>query len=302
VHKGALGNVPKTLWVMDYPLVERIYYALVAGFDVYGTGGHQLAIRLYMDGLRVEGESYYLDFLPQSLRQEIMQSWYKDVDLKSISYYPSQMPAGTAFTTGDPKREFVELVVNRHLLPATGIRFDPVNYLRAGESYPDLPKAYASPADYVQGIRSIARPGTPFFSLVNDHNANLAYVRVRRSSGRDVVFTIVVNRWHDNVNFLIGEDARLDPSKDSADFIEGMIGSYPNFFVDVREEDLPDFIDLLAHFDRSQKDLARLRTYGINRADERFWDAYDWFQKRFLEDEPVHGGLLDLNRYFHAAR
>ena len=45
-------------------MLERVYYALVAGFDVYGTAGHQLALRLYMDQLRVEGESYFLDFLP----------------------------------------------------------------------------------------------------------------------------------------------------------------------------------------------------------------------------------------------
>ena len=71
VHKGVLGDLPKTMWVIDYPLLERIYYALVAGFDVYGTAGHQLAIRLYMDALRVEGESYFLDFLPPGKRQEI---------------------------------------------------------------------------------------------------------------------------------------------------------------------------------------------------------------------------------------
>jgi hypothetical protein len=40
-----LGNLPKTMWVVDYPLLERIYYALVAGFDVYGATGHQLALR-----------------------------------------------------------------------------------------------------------------------------------------------------------------------------------------------------------------------------------------------------------------
>jgi hypothetical protein len=148
----------------------------------------------------------------------------------------------------------------------------------------------------------MARPGTSFFKLVNDYSANLAYVRVRRSAGKDVAFTIVVNRWHDNVNFLIGEDARLDPSKDSADFIQGLIGSYPNYFVDVQEKDLPDFIDLLAHFEKSPKDQERLAKYGINRADERFWEAYDWFQKRSQEDEPVHSGLFDLNRYYHTAR
>ena len=36
VHKGVLGDLPRTMWVMDYPLLERIYYALVAGFDEIG--------------------------------------------------------------------------------------------------------------------------------------------------------------------------------------------------------------------------------------------------------------------------
>jgi len=48
--------------------------------------------------------------------------------------------------------------------------------------------------------------------------------------------------------------------------------------------------------------MERLARYGINRADERFWDTYDWFQKRFQEEEPVRGGLFDLNRYYHKAR
>jgi hypothetical protein len=42
--------------------------------------------------------------------------------------------------------------------------------------------------------------------------------------------------------------------------------------------------------------------YGINRADERLWATYDWFQQRFNEDEPVRGGLFDLNRYYYDAR
>ena len=302
VHKGVLGNLPKTMWVIDYPLLERIYYALVAGFDVYGNAGHQLAVRLYMDGLRVEGESYFLDFLPQAMRQEIMQSWYKGVDLKDIHYYPSALPAKIAFAADDPKREFIEQVVNRHILPATNIAFDQLNYLPAGADYPPLPAVYRSREDYLQGFRAVARPGTPFFSLVNDHNANLAYLRIRRPDGKDVAGSIVINRWHDSVAYLIGEDKRLDQSKDDADFLPELIGSYPNFFFDIREEDLPDFLDLLAHFDKSSKDIARLARYGINRADERFWDAYDWFQKRFLEDEPVRGGLFDLNRYYYNAR
>jgi len=301
VHKGVLGNLAKTMWVLDYPLLERIYYALVAGFDVYGTVGHQLALRLYMDGLRVEGESYFLDFLPAEKRQELMQSWYTGVDLKKINYYPSALPTKISFVTDEPKREFIEHIVKKHILPATNISFDAVNYEPAG-AYPALPEKYETKEDYLRAFRAVSRPGTPFFSLVNDYNANTAYMRIRLKNGKDIAITIVINRWHNNVAFLFGEGGQLDPSKDSADFIPGLIGSYPNYFVDVREEELPDFFDLLAHFEKSPGDYERLAKYGVNRAEDRFWDTYDWFQKRFYEDEPVHAGLLDLNRYYYHAR
>ena len=302
VHKGVLGNLPKTMWVVDYPLLERIYYALVAGFDVYGTAGHQLALRLYMDALRVEGESYFLDYLPASRRQEVMQSWYKGVDLKKIHYYPSAMPAKIPFVTDEPKREFIEHIVNKHILPATNIAFDAVNYERAENAYPGLPEKYETKDDYLKAFRAVSKPGMPFFSLINDYNADVAYMRIRLKNGKDLAISIVINHWHNNVAYLLGEENALDASKDSADFISGLIGSYPNYFFDVREEDLPDFFDLLSHFEKSPGDYERLAKYGVNRAEDRLWDMYDWFQQRFYEDEPVHSGLFDLNRYYYLAQ
>jgi len=302
VHRGALGNLPKSLWVIDYPLLERIYYSLVAGFDVYGTAGHQLALRLYMDSLRVEGESNFLDFMPPEARTGIMRSWYTGIDFKKVGYVPSALPTPIRYATREPKREFVEHVIDNHLNPDTRIVFDPINYLRSGDSYPPLPEQYRTKDDYARALRSLSQPGMPFIRLVADHNANLAYLRIRVKNGRDVVISMVVNRWHDNVAFLYDEDERLDPSRDDADFIPGMIGSYPNYFFDVAEGELHDFIDLLTNFKEEPRDLARLAKYGINRSDERFWSTYDWFQKRFDEDEPVRGGLLDLNRYYYKAR
>jgi hypothetical protein len=302
VHKGVLGNLPKTMWVLDYPLLERIYYALVAGFDVYGTAGHQLALRLYMDALRVEGESYFLDFLPASKRQEVMQSWYLGVDLKKIHYYSSALPTKIPFVSDEPKREFIEHIVNKHILPETHIAFDAVNYQQAGGAYPGLPEKYETKDDYLMAFRAVSMPGTPFFSLINDYNANVAYMRIRLKNGKDLAISIVINRWHNNVTYLFGEKSELDASKDSADFIHGLIGSYPNYFIDVREEDLPDFFDLLAHFEKSPRDYERWAKYSVNRAEDRLWDTYDWFQKRFYEDEPVHAGLFDLNRYYHHAQ
>jgi hypothetical protein len=302
VHKGVLGNLPQTMWVLDYPLLERIYYALVAGFDVYGTAGHQLALRLYMDQLRIEGESYFLDFLPASRRNEFMQSSYKGIDLKKIDYYSSSLPAKISFVTDEPNREFIEYLVNRHILPATNIAFDSVNYERGNVVYPGLPDKYETANENLKAFRAISKPGSPFFLLMKDYNIKIAYMRIRLKNGKDLAVSIVINQWHSNVTHLFGEKAELDVSKDSADFISGLIGSYPNYFFDVREEDLPDFFDILTHFDRSPISFERLAKYGINRAEDRLWDAYDWFQKRFYEDEPVNAGLFDLNRYYYLAK
>ena len=60
VVQGTVGDAPKTAWVIGYPLFERIYYLLVAGYDVYGNVGHQLNSRLYMDFMRMEGEFNFL--------------------------------------------------------------------------------------------------------------------------------------------------------------------------------------------------------------------------------------------------
>jgi hypothetical protein len=35
--------------------------------------------------------------------------------------------------------------------------------------------------------------------------------------------------------------------------------------------------------------------------DERFWETYDWFQQQLNENDPVHAGLYDLNRYYSEA-
>ncbi len=305
VHPGPLGNLPRTVWVLDYPLIERIYYALVAGFNVYGTAMHQLAIRVYMDELRQEGESLFLDFMPRERRWEMFREWYGGIDPARLRYAPSPLAAGFAFSGDEPKREFIEYLVDHHFPATAGISFDH-NYLRAGEDYPPMPATFTSYADFVQGFKAIARPGVSFFTMVDDHNANLAYVRIIVGDGQtgkdeDIYLSVVINRWHDDVTTLFGEGQRLRPERDNAVFLPGFIGSYPNYFFEVTVADLPDLLGALEHFDGSAASYERINRYGINRANDRFWEVYDRFQSRFLADEPLHGGLFDLNRYYHLA-
>ena len=142
-----------------------------------------------------------------------------------------------------------------------------------------------------------------FFNKVKDHNANVAFVRLKVNDRieDDVYISMVINRWHDDVTTIFGEKDRLRPDKDSGVFIKGFVGSYPNYFFEVDIEDLPDFLRVLESFDGGPDSIKRLDQYGINRADARFWEVYDLLQDRFNSTEPVQAGLFDLNRYYYLA-
>ena len=124
---------------------------------------------------------------------------------------------------------------------------------------------------------------------------------MRNYEGRDHFFSIVINRWHDNVNSMFFEAETLDPTKDTIDFLPESIASYPNYFFDVAAEDVPDFFDMLESWNDSDEYADKLEKYGVNRADADFWEIYDWFQRRLNQEDPLHAGLYDLNRYYPEA-
>jgi len=300
VHKGVLGALPRTLWVVDYPQLERIYYNLVAGFDVFGNVTHQVNVRRYMDYLRIEGEVNFLNFLPKQDRYPTIERWYvgdRAIDAVDFEAVLTERDVKIVYRTDSPKREFVERVVDEHVLKSTGIAFDAVNYRRAGSPPPAMPEEFATHADFMNGLRALTAPGSGFIRHITASEANLAYVRLRNFEGADHFVSIVVNRWHDNVNSMFGEGSRLDPAKDTIEFHHRSMGSYPNLFVDLEARDLPDFFDMLENFDGSEAYLAKFERYGIRRSDPRFWSTYDWFQRQFDRADPLQSGLYDLNRY-----
>lgn len=300
LHRGVLGGLPRTLWVIDYSQLERIYYSLVAGFDVFGNLTHQVSVRRYMDYLRMEGELNFIHFLPGEERWPTLTSWYLGDGAieKAEGAREALGKRGTlvAYETDDPKREFVERIVDEHIPEAMEIDFDPINYRRTDEEV-RMPESFETHEDVLDGLRALTAPGTGLIENLNGSDVNVLFVRFKDYDGADRFVSIVVNRWHDNVNSLFFEKKRLDPSKDSIDFFGGSIGSYPNYFLDVGKEDLPDFFDMLQNFDGSPAYIAKLDKYGVNRADERFWETYDWFQAQLFEEDPIRAGLYDLNRY-----
>jgi hypothetical protein len=127
VVKGMVGTNPKTTWVLGYPLFERIHYLLVAGFDVYGNVGHQLATRTYMDFLRMESEFAFLALLPAQVRKTERQFWYRDTRERAYREIVDELSglnveSQIRYTSDQPKAELYGLIAGR-LAPTLSGRF-----------------------------------------------------------------------------------------------------------------------------------------------------------------------------------
>lgn len=299
LHYGALGNIPKNMWIIDYPLLERIYYSLVAGFDVFGNTAHQLLVRTHMDRLRVEGESMFLEFLPKNSRLDYFNSWYEGWLAQYLTVYnPWENKTAIKYNSNNFKEEFVNM-----LLEYTNTKKDHINFINDKESISALKNSYSTKQEIEEAFKLLSLPEN---SKIVEHfvgsQANTANIKIKMNNQEDLYYTLVVNRWHKNVALMFKEESRLDPAKDDIDFIEGFIGSYINMFLEINQDDLPVFFNLIKNYNpKNEDDLENIRKFSLNRANPRFWEIYDDFEKKFKEFEKLEYGIMDLNRYYEKA-
>ena len=282
VVKGFVGAPPKSAWVIDFPLLERIHYLLVAGFDVFGNVGHQLTTRLYMDFLRMEGEANFLMLLPAARRSELVDLWYRGVrgptkervvhELTTLAGAPS-IPYGAR----DAERELFPMLETRTRHGAAG-RFD----LRA------VADAATRRALVRLGqVKGLAASRLPELSFVNVPGSE---------AGAEVDFTIARDSAHTNVAHLFGEDARRIEREDEIAVVPGLLGAYPNALFEVARGDLEAFVDAVERLDGEAAYRALRARFGVLRTSDRFWDFSDRLQQRNARAEPVSAGLFDYSR------
>ena len=284
---GFHGDIPETAWVIDYPVFERIYYNLVAGYDVFGRVAHQLATRLYMDELRMESEDSFLTFMPADIRTRMHDGWYQGFLAELHTYWHQRrldddFPTGIAFGTDNPKAEFLLTLLNRGdgLWPVT----DPINRC-AGDACTSDPSAAL--------LRQLSSQTGPWVRYLPD----LSVLLIEHGQDRTEVFSLVHDKAHSNVAFLFREHARRLPRDDTVTVLPGLVGSYPNFFFRVSSDALPDFVAAVKAI-RSQSDyMDVIATYGIRRTSPDFWRLSDRLHEMLAQQEPVQAGVLDLNRY-----
>ncbi|MGC1864317.1 MAG: fatty acid cis/trans isomerase [Methylocystis sp.] len=281
VVQGLVGEPPKTAWLVDYSLLERIYYLLVAGYDVYGNITHNLNSRLYMDFLRMEGEANFISFLPPDARADALSRWYRDATKASLDHMRALVvdpvvENAIPYRGADPQKELFAMLGKR-LAPALDRRLSLINVADAGLRE--------------QLERLAALRGEPLGLL-----PELSYLVVRDSRGVARYFTLVKDTGHRNVTHLLLEQNELAPEDNALTVVPGLIGAYPNAFFQLKQSELPEFVQAVSSL-KSEDDYRRLSDrFAVRRTDPKFWEFSDLLQAAEAGMSQADRGLLDYNR------
>jgi len=282
VVQGLVGAPPKTAWIIGYPLLERIHYLLVAGFDIYGNVGHQLNTRIYMDFLRMEGEATFIALLPMASRKSVRDYWYRGAESSAKEYIDGTathfpLETGIAFRTAAPAQELM-LMARERLRPALGhkaplARDKPDPAVRAAIGF----------LDGLEGRRVSFMPQLAW--LIVDEN------------GKEHTFTVLHNTAHSNISHLLGEETRRLPDEDTLTVLDGLVGAYPNAFYRVAVGEMPAFVEGVKSLG-SAADYARLAArFGVAASDADFWKVSDRLIDAFARQSPIDAALPDYGRF-----
>lgn len=298
VRKGYLGEIPQTLWWMDYPLFERTYYGLVVNFNVYDTVSHQAQTRLYFDLIRHGAESNFLRLMPPASRQAYMDDWYqKSGKLKMWLYYPkldTTQPAHMNYASKEPLKELANTLLDR--FKALNARPDPIN--RCGMDRDDCYRPEAAPwirqADLALS-RLASRPARqlPVIHFLPES----VLLRVQHESGKREIYTLLRNRAHSNVAYMAAETLRYQPDKDTLTLYPGVLTSYPNFAFNIPASEIGDFSAAMQAVSNPAGFQRVVQQWGIRRTHPAFWTYFHDFSAYLRETEPVEAAILDMNRY-----
>lgn len=284
VEVGSFGPLPRTIFILDYSLLERIYYALVAGFDVYGDIHHQTATRIYMGLLRMEAEELFLSFLPPGSRESLRNDWYRfeEKDIQNRAYrlfsiavfknqYPQpglENPTSVSFKSEsyqDQKGELVRMIKKK--IVQSGMNFpveDRMNSVKKNKVFPKkmsfgeirTREEFEKAASRLTSRRAEVAPFVSFFPVNS-------FLLLRDNAGTPIaLYSILRNKTHSNILWMLGEEVRRTPEDDILMLYPGATGSYPNMMFDVKLKKAGDFLKRITRITDVEDYAKLLLTYG----------------------------------------
>ena len=296
VAKGLVGEIPQTMWLMDFPLFERTYYELVVNFDVYGNLAHQAQTRLYFDLIRNGSEVNFLRLMPRDVREDELEDWYqKSGKIKMWMDY-TKIDTKTKSDLGLPSENSIYAFAEQALQRFKDInaRPDPINRCRSAYCHRDGLSSEAAAAEQSLS-RLTARPAAAFKAIHFLPEATM--LRVEFNDGEREVYSVLRNRAHSNVAFMMGEERRYQPGLDTLTVYPEVLSSYPNFIFNVPAAEVPSFVGALEQVHDTDSFRSVVERWGIRRTHPQFWQYFHDLSEHIRERKPLEAGVLDMNRY-----
>ena len=223
----------------------------------------------------MEGEYNFLLFMPEDKRLQLRNFWYREANPEVKAYVLGKkayirVPPDINYRTSNPVQEFFRELEPR-LPGASAPRYQPTN--------PHFAK--------LQHLR-----GKPF-GLMPD----VSFVQVFDTTGGESVYTIIHNSAFLNNTQLFREEQRRLPVEDYLTVVKGFIGSYPNMFFQMPEDQLADFVTAIEEVQTEADYASLVDIYGVRRTAPWFWKLSDSFHHYYQQLVPIEAGVFDLNRY-----
>ncbi|MGZ3771047.1 MAG: fatty acid cis/trans isomerase [Bdellovibrio sp.] len=337
VSRGAIGESPKTMWLLDYPIFEDIYYNLVGTYDVFAPIVHSVKSRLHMDASRFNGQDMFLGLVPLEKRMVVRAQFTRDSQLtpkvptcKLLSGELCGFASKSAGTVRDtvypyagPKLETRLKVTSIHnvqdevanqilaFLPeaVTKRTKDTINN-RPDESRESIESFKKRDNITIKDTENIFATIAGKRNLFASELPELSYVQVVDPEGLQIRwYSMIHNRERYNVAFfeeIAPEKERLWPEKDSVNFVKGFIGSYANAIFSVPVKRLPEFIDDIQNLKSGTTNLKEFyKKFLVSRHNPEFWHYYDnmiYYAKQegaTAQSDKYEGSVIDLNRYIN---
>jgi hypothetical protein len=239
--------------------------------------------------------------LPPDQRLALYRYWYRDTGqpekLEHLLTHSREKygirATGIDYTTADGKKEFL-VQAYQHLGDARS-SLDTINLCREFPVHCAALKLDPQTEAVDKAFRRVSNTK----GEITDVLPNVTFVRViiDESVENDLVYTFVRNKSYLNTTALVPKEKTRVKSEDTVDVVKGFVGAYPNFFLELRFDDLQAFVDQYLAIDSYARYDALIEKYGKRRSNPQFWQSADWFHAKYRHDNPIYAGVFDLNRY-----
>lgn len=304
-HSTGEGMRPQSIWLVSYSNFERLYYNLVATYREWGSIAHKIATWRHMSYVRLEAEDLAISMLPPTMREGVRSQFTRGLGrFKNDLHFPLWANRPMGFKIRQADTSTLGLGGSATAVSSVVLRIRDAMVFTKPSAAP-APSAPAGLASLLNSVESLLQkqetaPDTVQFARFLP---DVMLVRVHDRSDKHHLLSLVVDRGYLAHNIMVAEDLNRDPQADRLTMYLGLVGAYPNAFLDLssRESDQARFVQDLAAIDSEKARDAFLQRWGIARNSPRFWPFFDWLHgTKALSSRrgPSHEqGVVDLSQY-----